>query len=145
MQYEAQKDREPAKAKANRLQDAITLYAAGRSYGLGGTLPDFDEWWTKDSKGDVVVRWGFYPEHPVGPSTPSMRKRAPSPAEEPAAKRPCKVRKMSISQSMICLDLSSEASSEAPAEEIKSNIDDLLVEDLTHTLSSSGSDTESFT
>jgi hypothetical protein len=73
---------------------------------------ELDKWLCENAFGRPIVRWGFYSERNEAARQHEVRKRVASPAFGPGIKKPRTGRKMSISKTMINLDLPSEECNE---------------------------------
>lgn len=105
-------DRETAQDRAKAIQEALDRYANGRSFGLEEDEPELEERLCKNALGRPIVRWGFYSERNEASRELETGKRAGSPVTGPGVKQARKRRKMSISKTMINLDLPLNTSSD---------------------------------
>jgi hypothetical protein len=105
-------DRETAQDRAKAIQEALDRYANGRSFGLEEDEPELEERLCKNALGRPIVRWGFYRERNEASRELETGKRAGSPVAGPGVKQARKRRKMSISKTMINLDLPLNTSSD---------------------------------
>lgn len=115
------KDKQTAQDRGKAIQDALDRYTSGRLYGRGEYGPKLDRWLCKDAFGKSIVRWGFYPELDKAPCQLEMRKRAPSPVAGPGVKKRRSGRKMSISKTMVNLDLPSDTCTDIELDDVSTD------------------------
>ena len=120
--YVAFKDKETPQDRPRAIKEALDEYTGGRDLVRDDDAPKLDEWRCTDAFGNVMTRWGDYPDRPIQDVVGNKRIQTIAEAEPILRKKPRMARKMSQSKIMVNLDDLEACSSEAETDDASTTI-----------------------